>query len=92
MVPVKLPELTVLLLAGSGSLRVRGSPVDDPILRRTIVALSAAVAEPPQTLDAVLTRNGSARAARVLFPKNYALCWHNAECCVASIILKIMPA
>ena len=72
--PVKPPELTVLLLAGSGSLRVRGSPVDVPrllILRRTIVASTPPVAEPPQTLDVVLTRNGS---ARVLFPKNYALC------------------
>ena len=30
VVPVKPPELTVLLLAGSGSLRVRGSPRQRP--------------------------------------------------------------
>ena len=57
------------------------------------------VAEPPQTLDVVLTRNGSARAACVLFPKKYALCWQCRMLCsiycsqnYAGIIYASLPA
>ena len=112
--PVKPPEPTVLLLAGSGSLRVRGSPRWRPQTphpqtnycrhrpqrhqwqsqwqsrhkHSTSTSYISAINNTEvyyYTQTCRYTRGPHVqRGARVLFPKNYALCWRNAECCVAS--------